>query len=322
MVNNPQSQRPYNVFDMINSDKLALHMQFGCGFGPKLVLLHGLGASGRYWLAAADLLKAKYHIASYDLPAEPCTVLDGANVVADMKITNTYSQGCQWETSGRNLKVVVFGNGANVDELFADNGCPQHTTAVAGVLALVIVISGCYKYYKVNDHDPGKTFANDWYAGIPLESVNITSCTVTLYPGFSDGSGYVCRSIDGVEGANDPGNWFVDPGGERDLSDNGIVQIAGTSSSSRGATLVMEDDKTFEGCSWQSPNNTWFCDYMVTIYTIPFDTTSGYNYVAEGKKFLDRTVNELECAATISAGVYLGKVWTVPGLYACGVVMT
>ena len=67
MVNNSQSQRPYNVFDMINSDKLALHMQFGCGFGPKLVLLHGLGASGRYWLAAADLLKAKYHIASYDL---------------------------------------------------------------------------------------------------------------------------------------------------------------------------------------------------------------------------------------------------------------
>lgn len=58
---------PYNIFDCLPKDKHAMHMQFRFGFGKKLVLLHGLGASGRYWNEPAKQLFNKYQVYSFDL---------------------------------------------------------------------------------------------------------------------------------------------------------------------------------------------------------------------------------------------------------------
>lgn len=58
---------PYNVFDLLPKEKPAMHMQFRFGFGKKLILLHGLGSSGRYWNEPSKLLATKYQIISFDL---------------------------------------------------------------------------------------------------------------------------------------------------------------------------------------------------------------------------------------------------------------
>lgn len=44
-----------------------MHQQFRYGFGRKVVMLHGLGSSGRYWGEPAKLLFNKYQIISFDL---------------------------------------------------------------------------------------------------------------------------------------------------------------------------------------------------------------------------------------------------------------
>lgn len=44
-----------------------MHMQFRFGFGKKLVLLHGLGSSGRYWNEPSKLLAKKFQVISFDL---------------------------------------------------------------------------------------------------------------------------------------------------------------------------------------------------------------------------------------------------------------
>lgn len=58
---------PYNIFDLLPKEHLAMHQQFRVGFGKKVVLLHGLGSSGRYWNEPSNHLLNKYQLISYDL---------------------------------------------------------------------------------------------------------------------------------------------------------------------------------------------------------------------------------------------------------------
>ncbi len=59
--------RPYNIFDLIPKDNLACHEQFRYGFGKKLIMLHGLGSSGRYWAEPSKFLGKNFQVISYDL---------------------------------------------------------------------------------------------------------------------------------------------------------------------------------------------------------------------------------------------------------------
>ncbi len=58
---------PYNIFDLLPKQQYAMHMQFRFGFGKKLILLHGLGASGRYWNEPSKLLAKRFQVVSFDL---------------------------------------------------------------------------------------------------------------------------------------------------------------------------------------------------------------------------------------------------------------
>ena len=58
---------PYNIFDLLPKEQHAMHLQFRFGFGKKLVLLHGLGSSGRYWNEPSKLLAEKFQVYSFDL---------------------------------------------------------------------------------------------------------------------------------------------------------------------------------------------------------------------------------------------------------------
>ncbi len=58
---------PYNIFDLLPKQQHAMHMQFRFGFGKKLILLHGLGASGRYWNEPSKLLAKRFQVVSFDL---------------------------------------------------------------------------------------------------------------------------------------------------------------------------------------------------------------------------------------------------------------
>lgn len=58
---------PYNIFDLLPKQHYAMHMQFRFGFGKKIVLLHGLGASGRYWNEPSKLLIRQFQVISFDL---------------------------------------------------------------------------------------------------------------------------------------------------------------------------------------------------------------------------------------------------------------
>lgn len=188
--------------------------------------------------------------------------------------------------------------------------------AMAMCVVFAIVAAGCYTYVAVN-YDPGKTFANEWYAGIPLEEGHVTSCTYTTAPNI-EGKANICRSVWGVEGAGDPGNWHVDPGGSGNISNEGILSQAGTSSSSRGVTLVMEDGKIFEGCQWRSPDNTWFCDYQSRMWTAPFGTTQGYNYLRATIDWGNYAIDTLACAGALTGTLMYGQAWTLLKLSDCG----
>ncbi len=59
--------RPYNIFNLIPKDNLACHEQFRYGFGKKLIMLHGLGSSGRYWAEPSQFLGKNFLVISYDL---------------------------------------------------------------------------------------------------------------------------------------------------------------------------------------------------------------------------------------------------------------
>lgn len=60
-------QNPYSVINLIANKNLALHRQFRQGSGKKVVLLHGLGGSGRYWTEPAKYLSDNFQVTSYDL---------------------------------------------------------------------------------------------------------------------------------------------------------------------------------------------------------------------------------------------------------------
>jgi pimeloyl-ACP methyl ester carboxylesterase len=59
--------KPYSFYNLIFNRNLALHKQFATGNGKKIVLLHGLGGSGRYWSEPSKLLNNNYKVISYDL---------------------------------------------------------------------------------------------------------------------------------------------------------------------------------------------------------------------------------------------------------------
>lgn len=59
--------KPYTIPQLIFNKNLSLNMQFRSGAGKKVVLLHGLGGSGRYWSTASKYLANKYQLNSYDL---------------------------------------------------------------------------------------------------------------------------------------------------------------------------------------------------------------------------------------------------------------
>lgn len=62
-----QHKDPYNLFQLLAKKNLALHQQFEHGSGKKIILLHGLGGSGRYWTKPSKYLAKKFKVISYDL---------------------------------------------------------------------------------------------------------------------------------------------------------------------------------------------------------------------------------------------------------------
>lgn len=58
----------YSVFNLLLKKNLALHRQLRFGTGKKIVFLHGLGGSGRYWSEPAKILaQHNFEVISYDL---------------------------------------------------------------------------------------------------------------------------------------------------------------------------------------------------------------------------------------------------------------
>lgn len=183
-------------------------------------------------------------------------------------------------------------------------------------VVLALVASGCYTWTSVVN-DPGKALAAEWYAAVPVEKGHVTACDEAYSTQF-EGQGWQCRSVWGVEDAGDHGNWHVDPGGPGDISNDGILSMAGKSSSSRGVTLVMEDGNIFEGCSWRSPDNTWFCDYKSRMWSVPFKTTQGINYLRATVDFSFYVVDAVACAGGLTGSLMYGQVWTLPAMKDCG----
>lgn len=58
---------PYSLWQLFKYNNLALHQQFRKGSGKKIVLLHGLGGSGRYWLVPSKYLASNFEVLGYDL---------------------------------------------------------------------------------------------------------------------------------------------------------------------------------------------------------------------------------------------------------------
>jgi len=56
-----------SLFELLSNENLALYQQFRRGSGKKLILLHGLGGSGRYWTEPARYLTDDFQVISYDL---------------------------------------------------------------------------------------------------------------------------------------------------------------------------------------------------------------------------------------------------------------
>ncbi len=59
--------KPYSLLRLISHNNFALHRQFKLGNGKKLVLLHGLGGSGKYWTEPSRFLTNSFQVISYDL---------------------------------------------------------------------------------------------------------------------------------------------------------------------------------------------------------------------------------------------------------------
>ena len=59
--------KPYKFYNLISKGKPSLNQQFEFGFGKKIVFLHGLGSSGRYWCETSRLLAGHYRTFSFDL---------------------------------------------------------------------------------------------------------------------------------------------------------------------------------------------------------------------------------------------------------------
>lgn len=179
---------------------------------------------------------------------------------------------------------------------------------VIGVLGL----NGCYEVTKTT-YDPGKTLQVDWYAAIPVESGHVTACTEVYSDSFS-GAGWQCRSVHGVEGAGDPGNWAVDTNG--DVNSPDILARRGTYGSSAGYMLVMANGEIFEGCVWHL-NTAWACDYKSSYWSAPFKTTQGYNYLRATVDWGRYVTDALGCAGGLAGTLWGGSRWTIPLLADC-----